>query len=156
MAVAAVSLAVALAALLLGDDRADRADRLAEVRAGALDAARERTLALTTYDHRSLDRDFAAVLADATGEFETDYLRTTSQLRRTFEQTRAVAVGEVVGAGLESADLAGDGPQRAVAIVAVDQVITTTGAPPRTERNRLRMTLLRRDGRWLVERVERL
>ena len=43
-----------------------------------------------------------------------------------------------------------------VAVVAVDQVIRTRGAQPRTERNRLRMTLVRPDATWLVERVERL
>ena len=153
VSVAAVSLAVALAALLLGDDEVQRVEAARE---SALDAARERTLALTTYDHRSLDEDFAAVLETATGEFEKEYRDTTAQLRETFETTRAVAVAEVVGAGLESAEVAGDGPQRAVAVVAVDQVIQTANAPPRTERNRLRMALLRRDGTWLVERVERL
>jgi Mce-associated membrane protein len=153
VAVAAVSLATALAVLLL---RGDGAQGDVAVRESALAAARERTLALTTYDHRSLDQDFAAVLETATGEFATEYLRTTAQLRGTFEQTRAVAVAEVVGAGLESADVDGEGPPRAVAVVAVDQVIQTANAPPRTERNRLRMTLQRRGGTWLVERVERL
>jgi hypothetical protein len=33
---------------------------------------------------------------------------------------------------------------------------TTAGQPARTEANRLRMALVRRDGSWLVERVERL
>ena len=148
-----MSLAVALAALLLG--RPD-VERIEADRASALDAARERTLQLTTYDHRTLDEDFGAVLATATGEFEKEYRDTTAQLRMTFERTQAVAVADVVAAGLESADLDADGSQRAVAVVAVDQVITTTGAAPRTERNRLRMELVRPQDTWLVERVERL
>lgn len=96
------------------------------------------------------------MLETATGEFRAEYQRTTSQLRATFQRTQAVATGEVVAAGLESADVDGDGPDRAVAVVAVDQVIATAGAPPRTERNRLRMGLVRRGDSWLVERVERL
>jgi len=153
VAVALVSLGVALAALLLEDPGAARADRARE---SALAAARERTTALTSYDHRSLDEDFAAVLETATGSFEAEYRRTTEQLRATFLQQRAMAQAQVVAVGLESAHVDGDGPDRAVAVVAVDQVIRVAGAAPRTERNRLRMELVRRDGTWLVERVERL
>ena len=153
LAVAAVSLAVALASLVLGGRSADRVE---QARDSALEAARERTTVLTSYDHRMLDADFAAVLETATGEFEQDYRSTTGQLRATFEQTSAVAVGSVVAAGLESLELDADGRDRAVAVVAVDQVITTAGAAPRNERNRLRMVLVRPDDTWLVETVERL
>lgn len=148
-----VSLAVALAALLVGDPAVDRAER---ARASALDAARARTVTLTSYDHRRLDADFAAVLDTATGDFEAEYRRTTDQLRATFLQQRAVAEAEVVAAGLESADLDGDGADTAVAVVAVDQVIRTAGATARTERNRLRMELVRPGDTWLVRRVDRL
>ena len=153
VAVAVVSLAVALAALLLDDPAAARAER---ARASALEAARERTTTLTSYDHRRLDEDFAAVLETATGEFEAEYRRTTDQLRQTFLQRRAVAEAQVVAAGLETADVDGEGADRAVAVVAVDQVIRTAGAAPRTERNRLRMELVRPKSTWLVQRVERL
>lgn len=148
-----MSLAVALASLVLGDRGTDRAE---SVRASALDAARERTTVLTSYDYRQLDQDFAAVLDTATGSFEQDYEKTTGDLRATFERTKAVAVGTVVGAGLENVAFDEDGRDRAVAVVAVDQVISTAGAAPRTERNRLRMVLVRPEGTWLVESVERL
>ena len=147
-----VSLAIAAAALLVGSG----GDRDESARASALAAAAERAEALTTYDHRTLDASFAEVLETATGEFEADYRRTTEQLRPTFTQTKAVAVGKVVAAGIESAELGGDGPERVVTVLAVDQVITTTGAPARTERNRIRMTLVRPDDTWLVEKVQRL
>lgn len=149
VSVTAAVVALTLAAALLvsgggGDDRE-------QDRRSALDAARERTVALTSYDHRRLDADFARVLETATGPFAQEYAATTGSLRPTFVEQEAVATGEVVAAGLESAS--GD---RAVAVVAVDQVIRTRGASPRTERNRLRMTLVRRDGTWLVEQVQRL
>lgn len=150
MAVALLSLAVATASLLLSPPDAGTA------RAEALEAARERGTRLTTYDHRTLDADFAAVLETATGEFEDEYRSTTEQLRPAFVETRAVAAGEVVAAGIESAELEGDGPGRVVVVLAVDQVITTTGAPARTERNRIRMTLVRPADTWLVEKVQRL
>jgi Mce-associated membrane protein len=96
------------------------------------------------------------VLATATGEFEDDYRSTTARLSGTFTTTQAVAKGTVVGAGLESLEAPDDGPVIAVVVVAVDQVITTKGAAPRTERNRLRMELVRPEDVWLVSRVERL
>ncbi len=153
LAVALVSLGLALAAFLLGDRATDREER---ARASALQAARERTTTLTSYDHRRLDEDFAAVLETATGDFKAEYEKTTMQLEEAFVQQRAVAVAEVVAAGLEESDVDGDGVDTAVAVVAVDQVITTQGQPARTERNRLRMELVRPDGTWLVRKVERL
>lgn len=153
LALALVCLGVAAAALLLADPAVERVDR---ARDSALQAARERTVTLTSYDHRRLDEDFAAVLETATGEFKAEYEKTTQQLTQTFLQQRAVAVAEVVAAGLEEADVDGEGEDTAVAVVAVDQVITTTGQPARTERNRLRMELVRPDGTWLVRRVQRL
>lgn len=151
LAVALVALATAAAALLLprGDSDAE------QVRESALQAARARTVALTSYDHRTLDEDAATVLETATGEFVREYERTVEQLRDTFERTQAVAQAEVVAVGLESLELDGE-VERAVAVVAVDQVIRTADAPARTERNRLRMVLVRPADAWLVEQVERL
>lgn len=150
---ALISLSVAAGALLV---RVPDLERVEAARSSALEAARQRGAALTTYSHTTLDEDLAGVLETATGEFEQEYRRTVDQLRPGFEQTQAVAVGRVLAAGLESAELRGEGTDRAVAVLAVDQVITTAGAPARTERNRIRMTLVRPDGRWLVEKVERL
>lgn len=152
LAVALVSLLTAVVALLLpaGEGEGDGA-----LRASALEAARERTVALTSYDHRSLDADVEAVRRTATESFKAEYEKTLEQLRPTLEKSKAVATSEVVAAGLESVSTAG-GADRAVAVVAVDQSIATAGAAPRLERNRLRMTLVRPDETWLVEDVERL
>lgn len=96
------------------------------------------------------------MLETATGEFEAEYRTTTERLRPSFTRSEAVAVGEVVAAGIETTELEGEGPQRVVTVLAVDQVITTSGAPARTERNRIRMTLVRPQDTWLVEKVQRL
>lgn len=147
LALALVALGTAAVVLLLPDDE--------QVRRGALAAARERTLALTSYDARRLDQAAAEVQKTATGDFEREYADTIAELRATLESSAAVATSEVVGAGLESLRSEG-GTDRAVVVVAVDQTIRTAGAAPRLERNRLRMTLVRPAGTWLVERVERL
>lgn len=150
LGLAVVSLAVAVGVLLVGP--AGSGTDTEAARRSALEAARERTLALTSYDYRQLEENFAGVLATATGQFATDYQDTTAQLRPTFTDAQAVASATVVAAGLESFEP----DDRAVAVIAVDQVIATKDAPPRTERNRLRMTLVRPADTWLVERVERL
>lgn len=153
LALALLGLALAAAALLVGggDDAAQAAQARDRLRAEALQAARERTTALTSYDHRTLEEDFAAVLETATGAFEDEYARTTDELRATFLQTQAVATSTVLGAGIERFD-----ERRVVVVVAVDQVIRTAGSAPRTERNRLRMVLVRPERTWLVEQVVRL
>lgn len=153
LAVAIVSLAVAAGALL---SRGESAADVDAVRDSALEAARERTTALTSYDHRTLEQDTARVLETATGEFEDDYRSTTARLSGTFTETEAVATATVVAAGLEELETPAGGPVRAVVVVAVDQVIRTKGAAPRTERNRLRMELVRPESTWLVSSVERL
>lgn len=164
--VVAVSIGVALAAIavaaaILVANPATRATGgstsaatgEADLRRSAIEAARAATVSLTSYDHRTLDQDFARVSAIAVGEFAAEYAKTSASLRPTFEQTQAVATSQVPAAGVE--ELQAD-PVRAVVVVAVDQVIQTAGAPPRTELNRLRMTLVRPEQTWLVENVQRL
>ncbi|MGI8537484.1 MAG: hypothetical protein ACR2K2_13575 [Mycobacteriales bacterium] len=149
LAVAVVALAVVVGALRIGPTAGTVVEAEPQRRA-ALEAARERTVALTSYDYRRLDQDFAAVLATATGQFAEDYRNTSAELRPDLLADQAVATTTVVAAGLESF-----APDRAVAVIAVNQVITVRDAP-RPEGNRIRMTLVRPADTWLVERVERL
>lgn len=150
-------LCLSVAGAILWSERGDGvADGGVQVRASALEAARERTVALTSYDHRTLDANVAAVLSTATGAFEQEYTSTVEQLRETFVSSQVVATSEVRAAGLEGEVADAEQGERAVVVVAVDQVIAAAGAEPRTETNRLRMTLVRPEGTWLVEAVERL
>jgi Mce-associated membrane protein len=142
--VALLALAV-VAGLLLARPSQD------DLRNSALEAARTYSASVTTYDASTLDRDVERVLRVATGDFREEYESTIDQLRPQIEQQKTVAVGTVVAAGVETLE-----DDRASVVVAVDQNITTAGQPARTEANRLRMALVRRDGSWLVERVERL
>ena len=125
----------------------------AELRRSAIEAARAATISITSYDHRRLDEDFGRVRAVAVGDFAKEYDESTAALRPALEQTQAVATAQVPAAGVE--ELSVD-PVRAVVVVAVDQVIQTAGAEPRTELNRLRMTLIRPEQTWLIEKVQRL
>ena len=124
-----------------------------QLRREALEAARAAAVSLTTYDHRTLDEDFARVSGQATGEFAEEYAETSAQLRPTLEQNQAVATAEVPAVGVES--LTTDPPEVTL-VVAVAQTITTLGGEPRTEYNRIRMVLRRTDDAWLIAQVERL
>jgi Mce-associated membrane protein len=130
-------------------------DRSAEdqIRREALEAARAAAISLTTYDYRTLDEDFARVSGQATGEFQQEYAETSEQLKPALLESQAVATSEVPAVGIAS--LSTD-PVEVEVVVAVDQTITTAGAAPRTEYNRIRMTLVRTDEAWLVGKVERL
>ncbi len=152
----AVALALAIAALVVAGTvvlRAPDPGDDARLRAAALDAARAAAVSLTSYDHRSLDEDFARVSEQATGMFKQEYAETTTQLRPSLEQSQAVATSTVPAAGLERLET---DPVRAVVVLAVDQTIAADGTPRRTEFNRIRMTLVRPGESWLIAEVERL
>jgi len=154
--VVAVALALAIAALVVAGTvvlRAPAPGDDARLRAAALDAARAAAVSLTSYDHRSLDEDFARVSEQATGMFKQEYAQTTTQLRSSLEQSQAVATSTVPAAGLEQLET---DPVRAVVVLAVDQTIAADGTPRRTEFNRIRMTLVRPGESWLIAEVERL
>jgi Mce-associated membrane protein len=146
-----VTAAVALATLVLAVISLLRTPSDDEVRESALLAARTYTTSLTTFDARTLDADAERVRRSSTEQFAQEYEQTIEGLRETVEGGQTVSTGTVVGAGIEQLD---DGT--ATVLVAVNQQITSQGAPPRTEANRLRMVLERRDGQWLIRSVDRL
>jgi Mce-associated membrane protein len=149
-------LAVALAALLVlgvvallvffvprllgGDD-----DRRAEV----IDAARENAIAITSYDHRSLEEDFDRARSRTTGEFTNEFTQTTETIGPAIQQFQGTAEGEVLGSAVES--LEGDTAQ---VLLFVNQTVQNANAPEgRVERTRIRMTMTEVDGEWLISDV---
>lgn len=151
----AVGLAVALLAGATGtlawqlrqQDRADRAS--VEAIAAARDAAR----LLFSYDHTTLQADFDKGLAVTTGEFRAQYQRTTKDVvSRVAVQYKAVVRAEVVEAAVIDAE-AGE----VTALVFLNQATTSTRVQgQQVDQSRVRMRLVPRDGRWLVEEVKAL
>lgn len=149
-----VALAVAAAVLGLLLMRQDRAeDRVELARTEALAAAERHAVTLLSYDHRRLDRDFAAARKVLTGNFADDYAATTeSVVRPTAEEVKAVVTAEVAASSVVRA-----GENRAVVLLFVDQTTTSTRLDgPRVDLNRVRMTLDRSGGQWLVSGVDAL
>lgn len=151
---AALALVVALtilAGLLVLQARAD--DRVEEARAEARAAAESSAVTLLSYDHRRLDRDFAAAKKLLTGGFADDYANTTkSVVRPTAEQVKAVVTAEVVSSSVVRAS-----ENRVVVLLFVDQTTTSTRVEgPQVDLNRVRMRLVRSGGQWLVSGVDAL
>lgn len=146
-----VALAVALVALAVTGALLLRTPSDDSLRDSALLAARTYSSSLTTFDARTLDDDVERVKRASTEQFAQEYDQTIDDLRESVLAEQTVSVGTVVGAGIEELD-----DRTATVLVAVNQQISGTEGEPRTEANRLRMVLERRDGRWLIRTVERL
>jgi Mce-associated membrane protein len=142
---------VVVAALALAVGSLVRGQSDADVRDSALEAARVYSTSLTTFDARTLDEDAERVRRASTEQFAEQYDASIADLRATVDAEQTVSTGTVVGAGLEQLD-----GGTATVLVAVNQQLAGTTGEPRTEANRLRMVLERRDGRWLIGSVERL
>ena len=148
---ALTTVAVVAAVLLLVADR--RAQEVSDARTAATEAARGHAETILSYDHTTLDEDFAAALAVSTGEFAEQY-RTTSEsaVRETATETEAVVEAEAVAAGVVSAE-----PDRVVVLVFVNQTTTSNRLDtPQTDLNRVRMTMVDTEQGWLVAGVDAL
>ncbi|RRO14463.1 hypothetical protein EIL87_19985 [Saccharopolyspora rhizosphaerae] len=121
-------------------------------RASALEAATRYATDLSTYDHRHLDAHFAAVTAHAHGQFAQQYKQVSASLTELIRQNEALSQGTVLTSAAVEAD-----QDRAVIALFVDQEVTNKNTPqPRLDRNRMRMTLVRQDDRWLIDGIELL
>lgn len=144
-----VTIALVLTAGLLAIE-ARGADRAEAARSSAVSAAEGRAVDLLSYDYRHLDRDFARARAGLTGRFAHDYAATTqSVVRPTAEQVKAVVKADVVASSVVSAS-----QNRVVVLVFVNQTTTSDRLDgPRVDLDRVRMTLDRVGGSWLVSKV---
>ena len=145
-----VALAVTAGLLVL---RAGGEDRVEQARTAALAAGERHAVTLLSYDHRHLDRDFERAAAVLTGSFADDYAQTTQKVvRPTAEQVKAVVTAEVVSSSVVRAS-----ENRVVLLLFVDQTTTSTRLDgPKVDLNRVRMTLTRSGGQWLVSGVDAL
>ncbi|MBB3664853.1 Mce-associated membrane protein [Prauserella sediminis] len=126
---------------------AQRAEQ--QARTEALAAAERYAVDLSSYDHEDLDGNFRTVQSNATGQFGQQYRQVSENLTTLLKQHKATSEGNVVRAGIAEA-----GADRAVVLLFVDQTISNTNTDqPRVDRNRMEMTLVRHEDRWLVDKV---
>jgi Mce-associated membrane protein len=153
IALVAAVVAGVLAVRLADADPNDPPDPLSKTRSDALAAARSHAQEILSYDHRTLDADFAKAEAALTGKFKRDYTRTTSTVvRPSAEQYKVVVKADVTAASVVRAD-----DHRVVTLLFVDQTTTSTRLEgPKVDLNRVRMTLVEQDGKWLVSELDAL
>ncbi|MGH3319803.1 MAG: hypothetical protein ACRDN9_06405 [Streptosporangiaceae bacterium] len=140
VALAAASVVLALQA---------RADEQEDARRQAvLQAARQEALNLTTLSYKTFDHDVGRVLDLGTGSFKSQYAKKTKKLEKALTDAKVRSRGKVLEAGLVSAD-----EDSAQSLVVVDQTVQSPNvSKPALRHYRMRMTLVRKDGRWLVSK----
>jgi len=148
----AVVLVLAVTAVLL-TVRARAEDGVEQARRAARSAAEAHAVTLLSYDHRHLDRDFAAAREVLTGGFADDYATTTERVvRPSAEEVKAVVTAEVASSSVVRA-----AENQVVVLLFVDQTTTSTRLEgPKVDLNRVRMTMTRVGQQWLVSGVDAL
>lgn len=145
-----VGLVVALALVWRHAQRLEETEALEQAEAEATQVASDIAVAMTSYDHRTLDQDLAWVDEDGTDSFEETFAASTRPLRGLIEKTRARAEGTVSDAAGTAEDA-----EHVRVLLFVDQVITRGVDQRRTgESSRVVMEMVRQDGRWLVDEVD--
>lgn len=124
--------------------------QLAQAASAGRQAAVDYAQVLTSVDSNDVDGSFAAVLNGATGDFKDMYTKASVQLRQLLIDNKATAQGTVVESAVQS-----ESKDKVVVLLMVDQKVTNTARPdPRIDRNRMKMTMTKVDGRWLASKVE--
>jgi Mce-associated membrane protein len=150
-AVVASALCIPVALLLvvdlmrLHDDAVRRSARHAAIAAGR--TAAEHLLA---YDYRHIAADVARARSDTAGSFRGQYESASKPL-----EVEARRLKAIVSADVKSVAVASAGRDHAILLLFVDQAsvkkVPGHAAPvSRLDENRVRMTLRRSHGRWLV------
>jgi Mce-associated membrane protein len=121
-----------------------------EHRKVVLAAARQEAVNFTTLDYRTIQADLDRVSAGATGDFRTQFLAQTPQLKSLLTENKATSDGQVLQAGLVS-----DNGSRARALLAVDARVTNSSAPSGAVRHyRLQLDLQLVGGQWRTSQLQ--
>lgn len=102
--------------------RAHQSQQAQTHRAALLQVAGQGALNLTTIDWRHADADVRRILDSATGEFYNDFSKRSRPFVEVLQQAKAITVGTVTEAGLESQT-----PDTAQALVAVSVQTSNAG-----------------------------
>lgn len=122
---------------------ADRADD--QARAGALAAAEQLAVAVTSLDYRTFDRDSQRVVAATGGQLKQQLTTENAALKKAMTTSRATTSGRVLEAAVVDADR-----DSARVLLVVDADVTNTSTTKPTARHyRIQLDLSRQGGRWL-------
>jgi Mce-associated membrane protein len=124
-----------------------------QARKDAVSAARVAAGDILGYDYRSIDEAIKRARSETTGAFRKQYDETAAELLPQSKQVKAIVQATVGSAALMSADR-----DRVVVLLFVDQatVKQQPGAKTpetRIDQSRVRMTMSRTGGHWLVSEL---
>ena len=146
-------LVAAVAASVLLWRRADDLEQRQQVATAESEATRAASriaVSMTTYDYRTVDKDFSWIQDDGTQGFQTTYTESTKPIRQLIERTRATASGKVSDAAGTAEDA-----DHVEVLLFVDQVLKRAGDPKSSvDSSRVVMDMVRQGDRWLVDDVE--
>ena len=149
---ALLCLAALTAVAVLGWQRHSR-DVVEQARKDAVSAARVAAGDILGYDYRSIEDAIKRARSETTGAFRKEYDETAAELLPQSKQVKAIVQATVGSAAVMSAD-----SDRVVVLLFVDQatVKQQPGAKTpttRVDQSRVRMTMSRKDGHWLVSEL---
>src|SRR5690349_11841017 len=135
-------------------DQAEQAVALAQAGKGAEKAARKAVVEMTSYDYRTVEKDFAWVDDAGTARFQDQYAEVSEPIKNLVVELKARATGTVVASAPVPKDR-----DHVTVLLFVDQEISNPGsgsiAPQRgLDQPRVSMEMVRQGGRWLVDEVE--
>ncbi|GAA1665544.1 hypothetical protein GCM10009745_04360 [Kribbella yunnanensis] len=121
-----------------------------DARGEAAAAGRKAAETALSYDYRDLDKSFAAARATMTPEFAGKFDETAKVAGELAKKSKATVKAEVREVGVRDGDA-----DRVTLIIFVNQTTTSTitQGKPRVDLNRTRFTMVRNDGRWLVQEI---
>ena len=121
-----------------------------DARGQAAAAGRKAAETALSYDYRDLDKSFAAARATMTPEFAGKFDETAKVAGELATKSKATVKAEVREVGVRDGDA-----DRVTLIIFVNQTTTSTitQGKPRVDLNRTRFTMVRKDGRWLVQEI---
>jgi Mce-associated membrane protein len=131
-----LTVVVALAALTgWWGFRLHQSQQVQAQRSQYLQVARQGALNLTTIDWQHADADVRRILDGATGEFYDDFAKRSQPFIEVLQQAKAITVGRITGAGLESETA--DGAQVLVAVAVQTSNAGEADPVPRAWRMRI-------------------
>jgi Mce-associated membrane protein len=121
-----------------------------KAREGALTAAKQTALNLTSIDQEEFDEDVERVLEGATGEFRQDFTARLTELEQLLEENEVTAEGRVLEAGLVRSDR-----RTATALVVVDSTVSNKAIPQgRVSSYRMKLELEKVGDRWMTSTLD--
>jgi Mce-associated membrane protein len=115
-------------------------------RGEALNAAKHAAASINSYSYKHFDSDTKAAAKHFTGHFRKNYQQLIHRIRPTVKKYHAVVLASPNGVAAREVT-----PDQAIVLVSLNQITTSTKLDhPRLDRYRMRLTMVKRGGKWLV------